>query len=78
MVAIDYQSAILEHAAACARQLQATTDPSSRIMFHLMRQLWKALAKNRTCITSAEFTREFKALRALHEEIVGLTKPTLH
>jgi hypothetical protein len=68
----------LEYAAACSLQSRTASDPDHRVMFHMLRQLWKSLANNRQCLTDAELADESKSLADLHARIVALTCMTQH
>jgi hypothetical protein len=75
---IDLRTRAMECAAACDAAGKRANSSIDRIAFHMMRELWKALANERDNLTDAQVIAEFHNLLDIQQDVTVHLRPTLH
>ena len=78
MVITQIRTQALEYAATCDAASERATSSIDRLTFHMLREVWKALACERTNLTDAEATTEFHNLVDIQQDVAKHLRPTLH
>jgi hypothetical protein len=73
---IDLRARALENAAACDAARKRAINSMDRLTFHMLRELWSALAHERDNLTQA--SAEFHDLLDIQQDVTGHLRPTLH
>ena len=78
MVITQIRTQALEYAATCDAASRRAANSIDRLTFHMLRELWKALACEGTNLTDAEATTEFDNLVDIQQDVAKHLRPTLH
>ena len=67
-----------EKAAECARAIQISDDPHRKAVLNNIRQMWMALANERSFLSPEHLAREVETIRRLHVTLTGMGGFTHH
>lgn len=76
-VMTDLRARAMENAAACDAASRRTANSMDRLTFHMLGELWQALAK-RDNLTDSQATTEFNNLLEIQQDVARHLRPTLH
>jgi hypothetical protein len=65
-----------EKAADCARAIAATNEPTKREILTNVRNLWMALAEQRSFLSDAELAKQIEAIGRIHSDLAE-PKPSM-
>ena len=74
---INLRAKALENAAACDSAGKSAINSMDRLTFHMLRDLWKALACGDN-LTDTQATAEFHNLLGIQQDVAGHLRPALH
>jgi hypothetical protein len=64
-----------EKAADCARAIAATNEPTKRRILTNVRNLWIALAEQRSFLSDAELAKQIEAIGRIHADLAQARTP---
>ena len=73
---IDLRARAMENAAGCDAASKRAIHSMDRLTFHMLRELWKTLAK-RDNLTDTEASDEFNNLLEIQQDVASHLRPTL-
>lgn len=73
----DFRARAMEQAAACEAARERATNSMDRLTSHMLRELWRTLAK-RDNLTGTQGATEFNNLLEIQQDVARHLRPTLH
>ena len=73
----DFRARAMEQATACDAASERATNSMDRLTFHMLRELWRTLAK-RDNLTGTQAATEFNNLLEIRQDAARHLRPTLH
>ena len=73
----DLRARALENAAACDAASERAANSMDRLTFHMLRELWRALAR-RGDLPDPQATTEYNNLLEIQQDVARHLRPTLH
>lgn len=73
----DLRARALENAAACDAASERAANSMDRLTFHMLRELWRALAR-RGDLPDPQATTEYNNLLEIQQDVARYLRSTLH
>jgi hypothetical protein len=67
-----------EKAADCARAIAATNEPTKREILTNVRNLWMALAEQRSFLSDAELAKQIEVIGRIHSDLLEPRAAMMH